>query len=361
MNVRKTKNVISLEHNALREVDDFKITRKDPNQGEMTILFKLGEFDSVACNLKAVSDDILKFKEWMESIAKDDRMSSASLGSGAKITCELTDIPESSVEKTYRYLDEQFASPIAIVSITSEEGDTYSAVLKIKHFVNALYVSLMMLRNPETPIEQWYPYTEEYKKKEYYNTWMKNTPYWHQSHVTSSLIEWYLQSSESYTSANPQFQCVSRIGYIVNMWADYGCIFWRDGCSIGEVTSLSIKDLVFDFSEVDGLEAWYADFSRLAEDFQSIDEETEKATEVSILQEIEEWHIRGFKLAQEISKRLPINVILYYTQSWDVGYSLPYFAIDKGRIIFDPRKIDKNPERYSWWSEYSNDHNSKDK
>lgn len=60
------------------------------------------------------------------------------------------------------------------------------------------------------------------------------------------------------------------------------------------------------------------------------------------------------KLAQEIRKRLPINVILHYQQSWNVGFGLPYFARDKGRIVFDSRKIDKKPNRYSWSSEYVN-------
>lgn len=358
MNVKRTKNAISLAFNDLREVDDFDICREAPKQGEMTIHFTLGNFDSVACNLKAASDDIQKLKEWMEAIVRDERQTSVLLGAGAKLTCELTDIPESAVEKTYRYLDEQFPSPIAVISLTSEGGETYSAVLKVKHFINALYVTLMMFnaRGPEAPTKQWYPYTEKYKKEKDYKTWMKNSPHWHQTQVTSSLIEWYLQSSESYTSEPPHFQYVSDIGYIVKMWADYGCIFWKDGISIGEITTLNINDLDFDFSDVEGLEEWYSDFPRLSEDFQSIDEEAAKETVASILQEIEEWHIRGFKLAQEIRKRLPINVILHYMQSWDVGYGLPYFAIDKGRIIFDSRKIDKNPNRYSWWSEYVNNH-----
>lgn len=354
MSVRKTKNVISLGHNTLREVDDFNISLEAPKQGKMTLVITFGELEPVECNLSAESDDLQKIKEWMEAIARDEQLTSVSLGDGAKITCEITEILESSVEKTYRYLDELFPSPIAVISVTTECGETYSAVLKVKHFINALYVTLMMFsaRGPEDPTRQWYPYTEKYKKEEDYKTWMKNSPHWHQSLATSSLIEWYLQSSESYTSAKPQFQNVSSIGYIVNMWADYGCIFWRDGISIGEITTLDINDLDFDFSDVEGLEEWYADFPRLAEDFQSINEETEKETEVSILQEIEEWHIRGFKLAQEIRKRLPINVILHYEQSWDVGVGLPCFEKDKGRIIFDPRKIDKNPNRYSWWSEY---------
>ncbi len=360
MNVWRSKNVISIEHNALREVDDFDISRKASKRGEVTLLFSLGEFDSLTCNLKAASDDFRKLKEWMEAIARDEQLTSVSLGDGSKITCELTDILESTVEKTYRYLDELFPSPIAVISVTTESGETYSAVLKVKHFINALYVTLMMfsVRGEEAPTKQWYPYTEEYKKEEDYKTWMKNSPHWHQSQVSSSLIEWYLESSERYTSAKPQFQNVSSIGYIVNMWADYGCIFWRDGISIGEITTLDINDLDFDFSDVEGLEEWYADFPRLSEEFQSINEETEKETQASILQEIEEWHIRGFKLAQKIRKRLPINVILHYEQSWDVGFGLPYFKKDKGRIIFESRKIDKNPNRYSWWSEYIDNLNS---
>ena len=78
-----------------------------------------------------------------------------------------------------------------------------------------------------------------------------------------------------------------------------------------------------------------------------IEGEITDASKLAILQKAREWHIRGFKLAQEIRKRLPLNVILIYEQSWDVAYGLHYFERDKGRIIFDPRKIDRNPDRFS--------------
>lgn len=341
MSVRKTKNVISLGHNTLREVDDFNISLEAPKQGKMTLVITLGELEPVECNLSAESDDLQKIKEWMEAIARDEQHSSVVLGAGAVIACELTEIPESSVEKTYRYLDEESASSIAVLSVTAENGVTYSAVLKIKHFINALYVALMLVsvRDQEKLTNQWYAYTEEYKKQEGYKYWIEKSPYWHQSQLTSSLIEWYLQSSESYATEKPQFQFERGIAYIVTMWADYGCIFWRDGISIGDITYLGINDLTFDFSDIDGLQDWYDDFYRLADDYREIDEGTEKEKEV--LGEIKEWHIRGFKLAQKIRERLPINIILHYVQSWDVGFGQLYFERDKGRIIFDPRKIER--------------------
>lgn len=337
-----------MEQKVLREVDDFNISVKEPDQGKMSIAFTLGELDPVLCDLFAASDDLQKIKEWMEAIAKDELQSSIVLGSGTKISCELTDIPESSVKRTYRYLDELYPSAIAVISITTKEGEEYSGVFKVKHFINALYADLMTtsMRAPEKLAKHWYLYTKESKTQEGYEYWLNKTPHWHQNQLTSSLIEWYLQTTESYTAAKPQFQFERSIVYIVTMWADYGCIFWRDGISIGEITSLGIKDLDFDFSDIEGLREWYDDFYRLADDFREIDEGTEKAK--AVLQECEEWHIKGFKLAQEIRKRLPINVILLYLQSWDVGFGLRYFERDKGRIIFDSRKIDKHPDRYSW-------------
>lgn len=339
MNVMKTKNAISLEHNVLREVDDFNISIKDPEQGKISIILTLGELPPVTSVLCADSNDLQKLKEWMESIARDESLTSASLGSGTKITCKQTDIPEKAVDETYRYLDELFPSPLAVISITTDDNKTYSAVLKIKHFINALYVTLMMhcVRTPEKLTKQWYPYTEEYKKQESFKQWIANSPYHHQSLVASSLIEWYLQSTQSYTSVNPKFKYEGSVAYIVTMWTDYGCIFWKNGISIGEITSLEINDLNFDFSDVEGLREWYDDFYCLADSYRVIAED--KENEESLMMKIKEWHIKGFRLAQEIRRRLPLNVILLYLQSWDVGHGQRYFAKDKGRIIFDSRKI----------------------
>lgn len=364
----KTKNAISLEHNALRKVDDFNVSLNDPKQGAMTIFFTLGEYDDVACDLLAASDDLQKIKEWMEAIARDERQTSVALGAGAKLTCELTDIPESSVEKTYRYLDELFPSPIAVVSVTTDDGETYSSVLKIKHFINLLYVSLLTggYDYPRVLRRQWYPFTERFQKEEEFPKWMRRNLYWHQSMLASPLLEWYLQSSESYTLAKPQFQYEPGCAHVLCMWADFGSsIFWNiiRGGSLGEPNFLELGDYVFDLSDIEGIYEWYDDFLELAYDFDEVEADfpdeiiVEKITDegkLATLHQTREWHIRGFELAQEVRKRLPLNVILIYQQSWDVANGLPYFERDKGRIIFDSRKIDKRPNRHSWISECMN-------
>lgn len=355
MNIRRTKNAISLEHNALREVDDFDISLNTPKRGETTIIFTLGEYDSVACDLKASSDDFQKLKEWMEAIARDESKPSIALGSGAKLTCELTDIPENAVAKTYRYLDEQFPSPIAVVSVTKENDEIYTAVLKVKHFINLLYVTLLtgVYDYPKSLRRQWYPFTKKYQQEEDFPKWMRRNLYWHHSLLASPLIEWYLQSSESYATATPQFRYEPGCAHVICMWADFGSsIFWdfSNGASLGNHEFLELGDYVFDFSDIEGLNAWYQEFFELAGDFDEIEddfpeeireEEIIEERKLATLQKIKEWHIKGFKLAQEIRKRLPLNVILIYEQSWDVAYGLHYFERDKGRIIFDPRKIDK--------------------
>ena len=366
MKVMKTKNAISLEHNALRKVDDFNVSLNDPKQGAMTIFFTLGEYDDVACDLLAASDDLQKIKEWMEAIARDERQTSVALGAGAKLTCELTDIPENCVEKTYRYLDELFPSPIAVVSVTTVDNETYTAVLKVKHFINLLYVSLLTggYDYPRVLKKHWYPYTKKYQQSEEFQKWMRKQACWHQSMLASPLLEWYLQSAECYTDAQPQFKDEYDCAYMLSMWADFGsCILWRlkDGASVGVCydindhslrTDIYINGHLFSFSDIEGLNKWYDDFLELAYDFDEVEADfpdeiiEEKITDegkVATLHQTREWHIRGFKLAQEIRKRLPLNVILIYQQSWDVANGLPYFERDKGRIIFDSRKIDKRP------------------
>lgn len=344
MGTRGTKNVTYLKLNTLKKADDFDFSIENPELGKMSIIFTLGELKPVTCVLYAASDDLQKMKSWMEEIARDVRHTSVTLGSGAEIACDLTNVPESSVEKTYRYLDELFPSPLGVISVTIENGETYSAVCKVKHFINKLYVSLLMVSESSTEkiTQQWYPHTEDYKNSEDFKAWMNKCPHCHQGLLSSSLIEWYLQSKESYTDAKPQFQFEKGVAFIVTMWADWGCIFWRDGRSIGGITELSISDLIFDFSDVVGLKEWYDDFDRLANDFREIDEETGNERTVAILREVQEWHIRGFRLAQEIRKRLPLNVVLLYEQSWDVAFGQTYFARDSGRIIFDSRKMEND-------------------
>ena len=349
----KTKNAISAEQNALREVDDFNITIDAPKQGKMTLHITHGEWEPLACVLCAESDDLQKLKEWMEAIARDERHASVALGSGAVIACELTDIPESTVEKTYRYLDEQFPSPIALVSITTENGETCTAVLKVKHFINMLYVALLAnwYDLNKRLKKDWYPYTKDYEESEDFRKWMRKQPYWHQRLLASPLIEWYLQSSDCYSNAKPQFKYDFGCAYMFTMWADFGdSIFWSfpDGGSSGDATCIEINDFIFDISDIEGLKEWYAEFHSLSYEYDEIgndfpediiEEEITNESKLASLQKTREWHIRGFKLAQEVRKRLPMNVMMIYEQSWDVAHGLHYFGRDKGRIIFDPRKL----------------------
>lgn len=348
----KTQNAISAEQNTLSKVDDFDITLDKPQRGKMVLHITLGELAPVTCDLWAASDDLQQLKEWMEAIARDESHASVALGSGVVLACELTDIPESTVETTYRYLDEQFPSPIALVSITTENGETRTAVLKVKHFINMLYVALLAnwYDLNKRLKKDWYPYTKAYEESEDFRKWMRKHPYWHQSLLSSPLIEWYLQSAESYTQAKPQFKYDFGCVYMFTMWADFGgSIFWSfpGGGSVGDATSLEIGDFIFDLSDIEGLKEWYAEFHSLAYDYHEqegdlplIKSEPADEEKCRILRETKAWHLRGFKLAQEIRKRLPLNVIMIYEQSWDVAYGLHYFQRDKGRIIFAPAKLE---------------------
>lgn len=338
MSETRTKNAILLKANKLREVDNFVISISEPKEGAMSLNFTLGNLAPIECELLADSDDLKKLKEWMESIAKDTGHASVVFGSGASLTCEITDIPESEVKQTGRYLDELFPSPICVISVRTGDGIFRSGVFKVKHFINQLYMTLLMglSRETEQLAKEWYPYTKQYEhiQPQDFISWIKKTPFWHENLVSSALLDWYLQSAETYTDAQPEFKFEWGIAYVVDMWADYCCIFWRNGISIGDITYLGIHNLDFDFSDITGLEEWYDDFPRLDDDYYASFDKTEEESNAT-LQEIKEWEIKGFKLAHEIRKRLPINVVLLYSPTWITSFPCGNY----GRIIFDQRRL----------------------
>lgn len=105
-------------------VDDFALSSEKPTPGAWHFLLTLGELPPMPITLCAAADDLRKIKEWMEAIARDERHCSVVFGSGAGLCCDITDIPESAVIKTYRFLDEQFPSPIARVTQRMITGTT---------------------------------------------------------------------------------------------------------------------------------------------------------------------------------------------------------------------------------------------
>ena len=332
----KTRNTLLFEKGLLREVDEFALRRGRVLPGKWTFYLILGELRAVPGTLCADHDDLQKIKGWMEAIARDERHASVTFGSGAGLTCDITDIPESSVKKSYRYLDEEHPSPIALLTVTDDNGSSHSAVLKIKHFINYLYVVILFMsfREEDNMKEQWYAYTPKYRESEEFQTLIREHPYYHQDLQSSALVEWYLQSAECYSVVKPQFRYAIPCAYLINMWVDFGCMFWEgtEGMSIGEYSNLYINDLQFDFSDIDGLDAWIKDFHRLAERSMKVD----GFVSAKLSHTIKAWHLRGYKIAQEIRKRLPLNVILIYQQAFDLSFRQRYYRRDLGRVLFPP-------------------------
>lgn len=338
MNVTKTRNVVFSEKGALRMVDDFALSSEKPTPGAWHFLLTLGELPPMPITLCAAADDLRKIKEWMEAIARDERHCSVVFGSGASLCCDITDIPESAVIKTYRFLDEQFPSPIARVTATDDNGNTCTAILKIKHFLNYLYIEIqrMPYRRTEEMKNLWYAHTAAYRESADVRAWVNGHPYYHRYFQASALMEWYLQSTESYTVARPQLRELPPCVEIVIMWVDYCSIFWsgENGGSIGDCVRLGIGSQLFDFSDIRGLLDWYSDFEEMEEKIEFNDY---KST-AGMARNIKKWQIRGFRLARKIRKRLPSNAVLIYRQTGysDCNRSSHYYRRDNGRILFDP-------------------------
>lgn len=337
----------ALSSGKLCRTDDFTMSITPPKAGCITLCIRLDTGEETSFVLRADNDDLMKLKEWMETIIREEH-AEVELSGGQRLAYYVTDVPESAVEPTIRFLDELFPSPIGILSISPAEKETLECVVKVKHVLNALYLYLLTGGNADGTREdygkhfpkEWYAYTPT---EEMHPTRISKNLY-HYNQLQSDLLEWYVCSSVSYADAQPRFRWTSGIPEVITMWDDWGELFWREGAGAGASTSLSVGDYNFDLSDIEGLDEWDTDFhdvERLSASYEEDDDNDEDGRPAVLTQKAREWHIRGYRLAQQVRQRMPLNAALIYELTWDVAIDTPEWEKDIGHVIFDPRLLEK--------------------
>lgn len=339
-----TDNRLALSSAALCRVDDFTMSITPPKAGIISLTIHIDGCEPSTFVLRAENDDLMKLKTWMEDVVRDEH-AEVELSGGQRLAYCVTDVPESSVEPTIRFLDELFPSPIGILTLTPAEGQAVECVVKVKHFLNAMYLYLLTGGNADRMLgdygehfsEEWYAYLPT--KEPCYERIHKSL--YHYNQLQSSLIEWYLCASVSYAAAQPQFQWVRAIPKVLTMWDDWGELFWCEGVGEGSEYGLAVGDYDFDLSDVEGLRKWDDDFHVLEK--LSFLYKCDDDAPIILTQQDKEWHIRGYRLAQEVRQRMPLNAALIYELTWDIAYDTPEWQRDIGHVIFNPRLLEKTP------------------
>lgn len=329
-------NRLAWESRTLRCVDDFTMSITPPKAGGIRLCIHIDGCEATTFELRAENDDLMKLKAWMEELVRSE-CAEAALSNGQRLAYRVTDVPESTVEPTVRFLDELFPSPIGILTLTPAAGEALECVVKVKHFLNALYLYLLTGGNADTILsygkhfeKEWYAYTPT---KVQYPEHISKSLY-HYNQQQSYLIEWYLCAAVPYAAAQPQFRWMRVIPEVLTMWDDWGELFWCEGAGSGCEHGLSVGDYDFDLSEIK-LHEWDDDFNEL-EKLSSRDE-CDDDVPVILTQEDKDWHIRGYRLAQQVRQRMPLNAALIYELTWDIAYDTPVWSRDIGHVIFDPR------------------------
>lgn len=329
----KTDNRQALSSAALRRVDDFTMSITPPKAGVISLCIHLDGCEPLLFVLRAENDDLMKLKAWMEAVVRDERAEVA-LSGGQRLAYCVTDVPESSVEPTCRFLDELFPSPIGILTLTPAEGEALEGVVKVKHFLNALYLHLLTGGNADGTVrsfgcffaEEWYVHAP-------LDRWSRERVHeklFHYNQLQSNLLEWYVCSSESYAEKRPRFLAEDGVASLSLLWVDWGCCLWMDGVLSEDFKTLELRGVVFDISDIEGFAAWEKEMWLLAE---QVDDEQPMS------QEIKAWHVRGYRLAQQLREHMPLNAGLIYEMSWDVAYDTPEWKKDVGHVIFNPKLL----------------------
>lgn len=322
--------------------DDFRLKPSEPRRGrlEMTLMRSLDQKLGTLV-LHAAGDELRKLIHWMEDIAREENSEhTLLLNNGQVLHLILLDfLSDSAVAPTCRFLEELVPSPLALLTIRTREGHISHFFIKAKHFITNLYMGLLFR------LASWKHY--RFFKQNWFN-YLPKPPdnkrkdrYVFYDSLKSPLLEWYSASAESYRTARPRFITMDWLPtrQVVEMWADFGgSIFWERGAAIGGVDDLCTCDnYYFLFSDIPGFNTWYDEFHELAFDLRDSVEELPP-----ISPRVIDWHLRGLRLAQQIRPRLPLNIDLIYSLSWDTVYPSLYNELHTGHLVYDSRWLQRS-------------------
>lgn len=225
-------------------------------------------------------EELVSLKKWMEQIAadEDDIIRSASIDS-RKISLNM--VPQRVGQYTQ----------MGQFRIEFENYEAwFSAYVDRREFVRNLYLTLMNhfgfgiytneeFRSGDYPkglerMERWKPYNS----------------------LRSRIIEWYITDELFYNEPIPEGLDFRQVGETVSMWVDYDCCFWDTmGVGSGNEGGLSLDCGDFDM-DIPGLKDWIIKWCHPGRGKRSF----------------APWWKEGWQLAQEVRKRLPECVDLYY-------------------------------------------------
>lgn len=333
------------EHTELRRVDDFRIRVGIPLHGKLTLKLRLGENPNVRLTLSAADDELMKLRAWMEDIARGVSPALVHFADGSILSCRREQDDESGFAETERFLDEAYPSSISVFCMRDARGNEYSAVLKTKHYLNALYLQLLTGGNPDRQSDylphfrtQWYAHTPQGMPRKQQHL--------HYRLFSSRLLEWYMCCGEAIPRSFPRFKPLPEDTVFLLMWSDYGgALFWNDENECcGASDHIWLCEEKISLSDIPELATWESDFHVLADMVHDADTEDTEEYPIHAIDEKERtaWHIRGLHLAHQLRPRLPLSLVLLYEQSWDLAFGTPYFNNDCGRIIFDERFIEED-------------------
>lgn len=301
---------------ALRETDVFTLCISPLEDGQRFLEIQLGSAPRVRMTLTEKHEELMKLRSWMEDIARGVSPAIVSFADGTALSCHRDYDDETGFAKSERFLDEEYPTSISTFCVRDAQGTEHRALIKTKHFLNLLYMEVLLGRKP---------YTQDF--------------------FTSLLVEWYLSCNEACPAHIPRFKPFPGSSGTITMWADYACgVFWQ-GSNIGEPEWLSLDGTHIDLSDVSALQTWYEDFCTLAE-AEDVWPKNPQCPPFSIIGEEarQNWHVQGLKIAESIRNRIPQNYVFIYCQSSELARGTHYFVHDCGRIIFDERFIDNEKE-----------------
>lgn len=326
----------------LRTTDAFSLCVYPPADGLLRTEITLGSAPAVTLTLAAAQDELTKLRTWMEDIARGISPALVCFADGTALSCRREYDDETGFAKTERFLDEEYPSSISTFCVRDARGAEYGALLKTKHYLNALYLHLLTGGNPNRQSDylphfrtQWYAHTLQGMPRKQRHL--------HYRRFSSRLLEWYLCSEEALPLRFPRFKPLPDDTAFLLMWSDFGgALFWNDEnecCGDSEQLWLGEKEILL--SDIPELATWESDFHVLAGAVHDAISEDDEEYPIHAIDEKERaaWHVRGLHLAHRLRPRLPLSLVLLYEQSWDLAFGTPYFNNDCGRIIFDERFI----------------------
>lgn len=244
----------------------------------VSVSFKIGELTSTITLRE--EKELIALKKWMERIAADDDdvIQSPAFGKKGWI---LDMIP-------------QRAGRFPQMGQFRIEGEDYDACFEgyvnRREFVRGLYLTLMNHFGFGV-------YTEEEFRNDDYPKGLERMERWRPYNcLRSDIIEWYITDDLYCNQPIPDGHSLRQVSETVSMWVDYGCCFWDTmGVGSGDEEGLTLDSGDFDMG-IPGLREWIDQWELLGKG--------------KIL--LDDWWKRGWALSQEVRKRLPENVDLYY-------------------------------------------------